>query len=40
MRNEEIDLSEIPEIDPHVFEKMEIRMPKPKEIRHAGHSRQ
>jgi uncharacterized protein (DUF4415 family) len=32
MRDEQINLSEVPEIDPRVFKRMEIRMPKPKEL--------
>jgi len=32
MRDDEIDLSDIPEVDPRIFKRMEIRMPQPKEL--------
>lgn len=32
MRDVEIDLSDVPEIDPRAFKRMEVRMPKPKEL--------
>ena len=32
MKNSDIDLSDIPEIDPVNFKKMVIRMPQPKEL--------
>ncbi|HRK35067.1 MAG TPA: BrnA antitoxin family protein [Candidatus Hydrogenedentes bacterium] len=32
MKNDEIDLSDIPEIDPKVFDSVEVRLPKPKEL--------
>ncbi len=32
MRDEDIDLSDIPEVDPSVFKRMEVRMPQPKEL--------
>ena len=32
MKDEEIDVSDIPRIDPAIFKKMVIRMPKPKEL--------
>ena len=32
MKDSEIDFSDIPSIDPASFKKMEIRMPKPKEL--------
>ena len=32
LRDDEIDFSDIPKIDPKVFKKMVIRMPKPKEL--------
>jgi uncharacterized protein (DUF4415 family) len=32
MKDGRIDLSDIPEVDPRVFKKMEVRMPKPKEL--------
>jgi uncharacterized protein (DUF4415 family) len=32
MKDEDIDVSDIPRIDPNIFKKMVIRMPKPKEL--------
>lgn len=32
LRDDEIDFSDIPEVDPRVFKRMEIRMPQPKEL--------
>ena len=32
MRDDEIDFSDIPRIDPAMFKKMVVRMPKPKEL--------
>jgi uncharacterized protein (DUF4415 family) len=32
MRDEEINFSDIPRIDPAIFKKMVVRMPKPKEL--------
>ena len=32
MKDEEINVSDIPRIDPSIFKKMVIRMPKPKEL--------
>jgi len=32
MKDEDIDVSDIPRIDPNFFKKMVIRMPKPKEL--------
>ncbi|NUM53127.1 MAG: BrnA antitoxin family protein [Candidatus Hydrogenedentes bacterium] len=32
MPDNEIDLGEAPEIDPRVFKRMEVRLPKPKEL--------
>ncbi len=32
MRNDEIDVSDIPEIDREIFKTMVVRMPKPKEL--------
>lgn len=32
MKDKEIDVSDIPRIDPAIFKKMVIRMPKPKEL--------
>jgi len=32
MKDEDIDLSEIPEIDPEMMKTLKVRMPKPKEL--------
>ena len=32
VKDEDIDVSDIPRIDPNIFKKMVIRMPKPKEL--------
>ena len=32
MRDDAIDLREVPEIDPRVFKTMEVRLPRPKEL--------